>query len=263
MPATWTVASAAELLRLGAFIDLKDGNHGSNHPKVAEFTEQGLPFITAAQVNNFNIDYDGAYKVSGGPLRRLRVGFAKPGDVIFTHKGSVGRVAVADRDCVLTPQTTYYRVAEDVFVNRYLMLFLASQPFAAQVAVVKEQTTRDFVPISEQYLLFHRIPPLAEQQEIVRRVESLFAYADSIDARYAKAHNQVNNIAQSIIAKAFRGDLVPTEVELAEAESRPYETGAELLDRIRRAGPTVAMRRASINRPATSNRGLKARGTKR
>jgi len=45
------------------------------------------------------------------------------------------------------------------------MLFLASQPFTEQVDVVKEQTTRDFVPISEQYSFFHRIPPLPEQQE--------------------------------------------------------------------------------------------------
>lgn len=83
MPDTWTVRSAADLLRMGAFIDLKDGNHGANHPKVSDFTDTGLAFITAAQVNGFAIDYEGAYKISGEPLSRLRVGFAKPGDVIW------------------------------------------------------------------------------------------------------------------------------------------------------------------------------------
>lgn len=84
LPSTWAFASAAELLRIGAFIDLKDGNHGANHPKVSDFTEDGLPFITAAQVNDFRIDYEGAYKISGEPLSRLRVGFAKPDDVMET-----------------------------------------------------------------------------------------------------------------------------------------------------------------------------------
>jgi hypothetical protein len=38
-----------------------EDNHGANHPKVSEFTDRGLPFITAAQVARFSIDYDGAY----------------------------------------------------------------------------------------------------------------------------------------------------------------------------------------------------------
>jgi hypothetical protein len=106
LPPTWEVFSAAELLRSGAILDLKDGNHGANHPKVSDFTDDGLPFITAAQVHDFCIDYENAYKVSGAPLKKLKVGFAKFGDVIYTHKGSVGRVAIADKECVLTPQTT-------------------------------------------------------------------------------------------------------------------------------------------------------------
>lgn len=218
LPQTWGCYSAAELLRCGALVDLKDGNHGANHPRVTDFTDTGLPFITAAQVNGFRIDYEGAYKLSGGPLDRIQVGFAKAGDVIYTHKGSVGRVAITDRDCVLTPQTTYYRVSAELLDNRFLMLYLASPFFSDQVDIVKAQTTRDFVPISEQYLLFHRVAPLAEQQEIVRRVDALFKYVDQIEARHKKAQEQVNKLTQSILAKAFRGELVPTEVELARRE---------------------------------------------
>ena len=224
MPDTWASCSAAELLKNGVLEDLKDGNHGANHPKVTEFTEEGLAFITAAQVNNFRIDYEGAYKISGEPLNRLRVGFAKNGDVIYTHKGSVGRVAVADRDCILSPQTTYYRPRRDTLVPEYLMLFLASKFFAQQVNAVKEQTTRDFVPISEQYLLFHRIPPINEQHEIVRRVEALFKIADDIEKRYQKARVHVDKLTQSILAKAFRGELVPQDPN--------DEPASELLKRI-------------------------------
>jgi len=74
LPETWGCYSAAELLRCGAFVDVKDGNHGGSHPKVSEFTDTGVPFITAAQVSNFRIDYEGAYKLSGKPLDRIRVG---------------------------------------------------------------------------------------------------------------------------------------------------------------------------------------------
>ncbi|MBI5675630.1 MAG: restriction endonuclease subunit S [Nitrospirae bacterium] len=46
-------------------------------------------------------------------------------------------------------------------------------------------------------------------KEIVRRVETLFTLADQIEARYTKAKAYVNKLTQSILAKAFRGELVP------------------------------------------------------
>jgi type I restriction enzyme S subunit len=50
-------------------------------------------------------------------------------------------------------------------------------------------------------------PPLEEQIEIIRRVEQLFAYADQIEQRVKDAQARVNHLTQSILAKAFRGEL--------------------------------------------------------
>ncbi|MCE9873788.1 restriction endonuclease subunit S [Hafnia alvei] len=50
-------------------------------------------------------------------------------------------------------------------------------------------------------------PPISEQTEIVRRVEQLFAYADGIEKQVQNALERVNNLTQSILAKAFRGEL--------------------------------------------------------
>ncbi|MBA8273936.1 restriction endonuclease subunit S [Escherichia fergusonii] len=50
-------------------------------------------------------------------------------------------------------------------------------------------------------------PPIKEQHEIVRRVEQLFAYADTIEKQVNNALARVNNLTQSILAKAFRGEL--------------------------------------------------------
>ena len=60
-----------------------------------------------------------------------------------------------------------------------------------------------------------------------------FAFADRLEARVQTARKRVDALAQSILAKAFRGELVPTEAELAEAEGRPFESADQLLNRIR------------------------------
>ncbi|GGX46283.1 restriction endonuclease subunit S [Saccharospirillum salsuginis] len=50
-------------------------------------------------------------------------------------------------------------------------------------------------------------PPEKEQAEIVRRVEELFQFADQVEQKANAALERVNNLTQSILAKAFRGDL--------------------------------------------------------
>jgi len=72
-----------------------------------------------------------------------------------------------------------------------------------------------------------RCPPLDEQLEIVHRVEALFAYADRLEARYTAARAQVERLTPALLAKAFRGELVPQDPN--------DEPASVLLERIRAA----------------------------
>ena len=66
---------------------------------------------------------------------------------------------------------------------------------------------------------------MIEQTEIVRRVETLFAFADRLEARYTAARAQVDKLTPSLLAKAFRGELVPQNLN--------DEPACELMERIR------------------------------
>lgn len=55
------------------------------------------------------------------------------------------------------------------------------------------------------------LPKIEEQKEIVRLVDQYFAFADTIEAQVKKAQARVDNLTQSILAKAFRGELVPQD----------------------------------------------------
>jgi type I restriction enzyme S subunit len=76
------------------------------------------------------------------------------------------------------------------------------------------------------------LPPLEEQEEIVRQVDKLFALADTLESHYLKAKARVDKLSQSVLAKTFRGELVITEAELAEKEGRDFESAEILLERI-------------------------------
>ena len=233
IPESWIEASTSYLLQKNVIFDLKDGNHGSNHPTTKDFSKTGLPFITASQVKKLKIDYENSHRVEGEALKKLKVGFSEVGDAILTHKGTVGRAAVNTEKCVLSPQTTYYRCNPIALISQYLVYYFISPKYYNQLAAVMSQTTRDFVPIKEQYNLFITLPPLPEQYEIVKRIDALFAFADSIESKVAAAREKTEKLRQSILAKAFSGELVETEAEITRREGRGYETAEVLIEKIK------------------------------
>mgnify|MGYP000022269511 CR=1 FL=1 len=68
------------------------------------------------------------------------------------------------------------------------------------------------------------VPPALEIDEIVRRVETLFAFADRLEARLQAAQTAADRLTPSLLAKAFRGELVPQDPN--------DEPAAELLRRL-------------------------------
>jgi len=69
------------------------------------------------------------------------------------------------------------------------------------------------------------VAPLEEQQEIVRRIQSLFKATAQIEQQYQEAKAYLNQLDQFILAKAFRGELVPQDPN--------DEPASVLLERIR------------------------------
>lgn len=77
------------------------------------------------------------------------------------------------------------------------------------------------------------LPSIEEQTEIVRRVDQLFAYADTVERQVNSALERVNQLTQSILAKAFRGELT-TQWRADNPELISGENSAEaLLERIK------------------------------
>ena len=145
-----------------------------------------------------------------------------------------GGLVDADPDPVAYPDTLIrIRSVKDVD-SHYLAYFWDSPIMRSQIES-RAHTTAGIHKISQKDIaaLTLPLPPLHEQHEIVRRVEALFKLADAIEKRVELATKRAEKLTQAILAKAFRGELVPTEAELARREGRSYEPTSALLERIK------------------------------
>lgn len=170
-----------ELIADGAIIAIQDGNHGGSHPKASEYVPDGVPFVMASDISNGFVDLAGCKKLPKSRTDRLRIGFARNGDVLLTHKGTVGEVAVlADIEeyVMLTPQVTYYRCDPNKLEPRYLAFAFRSDAFQAQLSSISSQSTRPYVSISTQRHLQIPWVPIDGQRRIAA---ILGAYDDLIE----------------------------------------------------------------------------------
>ena len=164
------------LLESGAITGHKDGNYGSQYPRVEEFGPVGVPFLTAKSLNDGKVDIDGAPRLANDKADVLRFGFVQPGDVLLSHNATVGRVAivpeVAGRVLIGT-SLTYFRVDPSKILPRYLAAYFSGSDFQSQLAAVMSQTTRNQVPITAQRRLRIVLPALAEQRAIAHILGTL------------------------------------------------------------------------------------------
>ncbi|EPK0103522.1 restriction endonuclease subunit S [Klebsiella aerogenes] len=137
------------------------------------------------------------------------------------------------------PATLYQRVARirtrcnKIISTKFLLLVMHSPLFLKQVEQNLKGSDQPYLNTSSLYDFKIFAPSITAQHEIVRRVEQLFAYADTIEKQVNNALTRVNSLTQSILAKAFRGELTAQwraeNPDLISGEN----SAAELLEKIK------------------------------
>lgn len=164
----------------------------------------------------------------------------KAGDILLAIRGTVGRIVVVPASLTganITQDTARLAIQDDMHAA-YVAWYLRSPAAQKRMQGAVKGVAIRGINIGDVRALQVAVPPMEEQTEIVRRVEAMMALADRLQSRYEKAKAHVDRLTQSVLAKAFRGELVPTEAELARREGREYETAEELLARIKIAPVT-------------------------
>ncbi len=126
------------------------------------------------------------------------------GTVCFSRDISVGYTTIMGNKMSTTQHFANW-VCGKGLNNKYLMYSLMA---AKQHLLLSGQGTTVktiYMPALKEFQII--LPELKEQTKIVSRVEELFAFAGKIEQQVKNAQGRVNNLTQSILAKAFRGEL--------------------------------------------------------
>ncbi|WP_182074927.1 restriction endonuclease subunit S, partial [Deefgea sp. CFH1-16] len=180
-PDGWRQKELSELCH-----SITDGDHQA--PPQAK---TGIPFITISAINDgflrlekasryVPIEYFEQLKDSRKPSR---------GDILFSVTGSICMPALVEKNTNFTFQRhiAILKTNTELISSKFLYFVLSSEDIKKQGLAVATGTAQLTVSLKGLRAFQIRLPSLNEQTEIVRRVETLFAFADRLEARLANA----------------------------------------------------------------------------
>lgn len=209
-------------------VEVKTGPFGSALHK-SEYISGGIPVINPMHISNGTIVASQQMTIPKAKYDELEAWHLKIGDVVVGRRGEMGRAAVVNYkgEMLCGTGSMILRTPKNS-LPKYLEIILRS-PLAVEY-FTSNSVGSTMVNLNQKIIksLQVHFPSQEEQTEIVRRVEKLFAYADKVEAQVKTAQARVNQLTQSILAKAFRGELT-ANWRAANPELISGENSAEAL----------------------------------
>ncbi|VYT54750.1 restriction endonuclease subunit S [Citrobacter amalonaticus] len=185
---------------------ITDGEHLT--PKTIN---SGIPLLSAKDVQEDELLFDNVKflsdTVAAKALNRCN---PERNDILIVSRGAtVGRthlVSTSKTFCLMG-SVLLIKLDTEKVMPEYMKLIFNDISGQQQLVSASGATAQQAIYIRDVKEFSFKLVSLHEQYEIVRRVEQLFAYADTIEKQVNSALTRVNSLTQSILAKAFRGEL--------------------------------------------------------
>ena len=194
-----------------------------------DYISNGIPLVNPTHIQNGEIIPNFDLTISQSKFNELPNYHLKIGDIIMGRRGEMARCALIgekENGWFCGTGSLYFRPNQKKVNPQYLYWVLSNSNTKAYLENEAKGSTMSNLNLNIVRNIPLPLPSLEEQIQIVKKVEDLFAFADKLEARYMKAKTLLDKLPQSILAKAFRGELVPQDPN--------EEPASVLLERIRK-----------------------------
>ncbi|CAI3966812.1 restriction endonuclease subunit S [Alteromonas macleodii] len=212
---------------LNDIADIRDPHPSHRTPKIVE---GGVPYIGIGDISNKGvINFENARKVSEEVLKEHNKRYQlNEGDFVFGKIGTLGRATKLPIgiDYTLSANVILIQPKSESVVPEYLMLFLSSPSTMDEIAKQANSTSQSAFGIKKMRAFSTRLPSLAEQKEIVSQINLFFEHANTVEKQYDAAIARLDKLNQSILARAFKGELFARSVK---SEIKDIENSVEAI----------------------------------
>lgn len=192
-------------------VSLQQVGKGFNYGSSAKSKKEGLvPVLRMGNLQDGNLDWsDLVYTSDEKEIEKYKL---EAGDVLFNRTNSpelVGKTSIyrGEREAIFAGYLIKVQGTERLN-SEYLNIQLNS-PHARDYCwqVKTDGVSQSNINAQKLKAYEFNLPSVEEQEEIVRVVSELLAKSDLVNKQYEAAKIRVDKLSQSILARAFRGEL--------------------------------------------------------
>ena len=213
-----------------------------------------IPWVSAKDMKRDRID-DAEDHITEDAVAKSSAKLVPAGSVLVVVRSGILRhtlpVAVTEREVALNQDLKAITPNKDI-KPQYLAYALKAFEQELLQTCTKSGTTVQNIELPTFLRFEIPVAPIEEQGSIVAEIETQLSRLESGVRALKRAQANLKRYRAAVLNAACEGRLVPTEAELARAEGRKYESGAELLDRI----PPGASKRQAGAQPRADQKGL-------
>ncbi|HAE40185.1 MAG TPA: restriction endonuclease subunit S [Candidatus Riflebacteria bacterium] len=211
----WQIPDGWQLLSVEDVVDVKGGKRLPNGEKlISEVTK--YPYIRAGQLKNGSVNTEGQLYLTEEAHSQISNYTVSSGDVYITIVGAcigdAGIIPDIYNGANLTENAAKLCNFKKPLKSEFLSYWLRSQYLQDTIQQEIKSGAQGKLALKRIRSLPMPMPSLNEQNEIVQKVCSLFAFSDQIESKLTAARQRADNLTASILAKAFRGELVATPI---------------------------------------------------
>lgn len=173
----------------------------------------GVPYIRVADYPNNCLNVKSVRKTSPLIDKEFSRSRLREGDLLLSIRGTVGRIIE------IPPILSGANITQDsarlsiqpIADRTYVKWFLESETAQSRMKRATKGVAVRGINIGDVRALQIALPPIKEQNEIVRRVEKLFEIVNRLEQKIAAARIESDRLTPAILTKAFQGELVPQD----------------------------------------------------
>lgn len=205
---TATINDIAEKVAMGPF--------GSNI-KVSTFVSEGIPIISGNHLRGYFLEEPSFNYITEEHAQRLKNSLVYPKDIVFTHAGNIGQVAMIPDDCrypmyVLSQRQFYLRCDTEKAISEYVLLFFHSKQGQHELLSYANQTGVPSIaqPATNLKKIPLKLPPIDEQRQWFQLVSPIIKlYQSNV---YENEH--LSSMRDSLLPKLMSGELNVSDIDL-------------------------------------------------
>ena len=189
--------------KLGDIYDVRDGTHDS--PK---YQKKGYPLITSKNLKHDGLNFDKIKYISEEDYTKInkRSGVSK-GDVLFAMIGTIGNPIVVEFDPEFSIKNVALFKPLENQNSAFLRYYLLSELAISKMRTEAKGTTQKFVGLGYLRGFPICIPKIETQQKLVSELDALSAKVQHLESIYQQKLTNLQELKQSILQKAFSGNL--------------------------------------------------------